>query len=244
IRDLIADPGTIVTRGSTFDNRENLAERFLKQILKRYEGTRLGRQELEGEILDDVPGALWTLAMLDELRIKKPSDIPEMQRIVVAIDPAVTSTKNSDETGIVVAGRGTDGRGYVLEDLSGRFSATDWAKRAVEAYHRWQADCIVAEVNHGGDLVETVLRTIDENIPIKQVRASRGKAKRAEPVAALYEQGKVSHVGAFKELENQMITPTPAGTEGHDDRVDALVWALTELMITDNDPDEIIIGWL
>lgn len=244
IRDLIADPGTVVTRGSTFDNRENLAERFLNQILTKYEGTRIGRQELYGEILDDVPGALWTLALLDSLRINKPSDIPEMKRIVVAIDPAVTSTKNSDETGIVVAGLGVDGRGYVLEDLSGRFSANDWGKRAIEAYHRWQADCIVAEVNHGGDLVESLLRTIDANVPIKQVRASRGKAKRAEPVAALYEQGKVSHVGAFKELENEMIMTTPAGTEGHDDRVDALVWALTELMLVDNDPDEIIIGWL
>src|SRR5690606_1996644 len=149
VRDLIDDPDTIVTRGSTYDNAQNLAETFLRQMEQKYEGTRLGRQELFAEVLDDVPGALWNRKMLDELRVKK---APDMTRIVVAIDPAVTSGEESDETGIVVAGKGVDGDGYILEDLTCRMSPDGWARRAIQAYHKYEADRIVAEVNQGGDM--------------------------------------------------------------------------------------------
>lgn len=228
VRKLVNDPETVVTRGSTYENAANLPPSFLKEIRDKYEGTRLGRQEIYAEILDDVPGALWNRTMLDELRVKK---APELIRIVVAIDPAVTSGENSDETGIIVAGKGVDGHGYVLEDLSCRMSPDGWATRAVNAYHKYEADRIVAEVNNGGDLVETTIRTVDRRIPYKAVRASKGKRTRAEPIAALYEQGKIHHVGSFPLLEDQMCNFTPDGYDGSPDRVDALVWALTELML-------------
>lgn len=216
-----------VTRGKTSDNASNLAAPFLAKIHERYAGTRLGRQELNGEILGDLPGALWTLSSLDTYRL---SEAPECGRIVVAVDPAVTSTDASDEHGIVVAG--LDGqRGIVLEDGSIKGSPTAWAKRAISLYRTWQADGIVVEVNQGGDMVAHTLRTIDPNVKIIEVRATRGKHVRAEPIAALYEQGKIAHVGSFSELELQMCHMTGAGYEGEGspDRVDALVWALTEL---------------
>jgi phage terminase large subunit-like protein len=223
IRDLIADPSTVVTRGSTYDNRANLAPQFLDQIVKRYEGTRLGRQELAGELLLDVPGALWTLAMFDERR-----SAPDLKRIVVAIDPAASSNEDSDETGIIVAGQGIDGDWYVLADRSGIFAPDEWAKRAIAAYDEFDADRILAEVNNGGEMVAAVLRTVRDHIPFTAVHASRGKAIRAEPIASLYAQGRVWHTQPFDTLEDQLVSWTPdSGTSP--DRLDALVWALTEL---------------
>lgn len=228
IRELLAAATTVVTRGSTYENAANLAPAFLEQIVTKYKGTRLGRQELDGEVLDDVPGALWTRKVLDDLRR---TTAPELVRVVVAIDPAVTSGEDSDETGIVVAGRGADGHGYVLADLSCRMSPDGWARRAVNALQDHKADRIVAEVNNGGDLVERVIRTVERTVPYKAVHASRGKRVRAEPIAALYEQGKVHHVGSLPDLEDQMCTYLPEGSDKSPDRVDALVWALTELML-------------
>jgi phage terminase large subunit-like protein len=216
-----------VRKGTTFDNAANLAPSALAEFRQRYEGTRLGRQELFAEILDDVPGALWNRAMLDESRAKEaPRDL---QRIVVAIDPATTSGEDSDETGIMVVGRSEPGHFFVLEDLSCRLSPDGWARRAVSAFDKWQADRIVAEANQGGEMVENVIRTVRPNLPVFLVRASRGKRTRAEPIAALYEQGKVHHVGGFAELEDQMCSFAPDLVDGSPDRVDALVWGLTEL---------------
>ena len=232
IRELMADTGTVTTRGSTYDNRAHLAPDFFARIIKRYEGTRLGRQELNAEMLDDVEGALWTGELIEAARVAKP---PDMERIVVAIDPATTSSEDADETGIVVAGRGVDGDCYVLRDLSCRLSSNGWGNRAINAYREYKADRIVAEVNNGGDLVEDVIRVIDRNVPYKAVHASRGKVVRAEPISALYEQKRVHHVGVFAELETQMCSFVPDHLDGSPDRVDALVWALTELMV-DREP--------
>jgi predicted phage terminase large subunit-like protein len=232
IRSIAAASNTVVTKGRTFDNAANLAPSFIKSIRDRYEGTRLGRQELEAEILDDVPGALWTRAMFDDNRI---SSAPEMQRIVVAVDPSGTKgeSDDGDSIGIVVAGRGVDGRGYVLADRSCKLSPDGWGRRAVAAYHEFSADRVIGEDNFGGAMVEHVIKTADRMVSYKAVKASRGKVVRAEPVAALYEQGKVSHVSALPHLEDQMSAFTPSGYMGEasPDRADALVWALTELMI-------------
>lgn len=227
IKALLADPTTHVTRGSTYDNRANLPAAFLAQILSRYEGTRLGRQELHAEILEDVEGALWTHALIDSHRV---SEAPELRRIVVAIDPAVTATEGSDETGIVVAGVGADGHGYVLADASGRYTPLMWARKALTLYELHRADRIVAETNNGGDLVEINLRTVQQQVPLKRVHASRGKVTRAEPIAALYEQGRVHHVGILGQLEDQLTSWVPGN--GSPDRLDALVWALSDLMLT------------
>lgn len=217
-----------VTRGSTMANRANLAASFLERIQNRYAGTRLGRQELEAEILGDLPGALWSMVSLDAHRLR---DQPPLKRVVVAVDPAVTNTETSDEHGIIVAGIADDQRGIVLEDASIAGSPSDWAKRAVSLYRSYQADGIVVEVNQGGDMVAHTIRTIDPNVNIIEVRASRGKHVRAEPISALYEQGKIAHVGSFAALEGQMTQMTTTGYEGDGspDRVDALVWAFTEL---------------
>ena len=235
IREFVAreGQGVAVTRGSTFDNRANLAPGFFKAIVKRYEGTRLGRQELNAEILDDIPGALWTRAMLDAARVA-PAALPPMQRIVIGVDPAAkpsAATDRTSETGIVVAGLGEDGRGYVLDDLSCRLSPAGWARKVAAAFDRFSADAIVVEINQGGAMVETVLRAERPGLPLRQVRASRGKTVRAEPIAALYEQGRVAHAGAFPALEDQMVQFTPFGIEGDGaaDRVDAMVWALSDL---------------
>jgi predicted phage terminase large subunit-like protein len=228
IRDLLKSPTTHITRGSTRDNEANLAPQFMEQIVGKYAGTRLGRQELEGELLDDVPGALWNRKQLDDLRVDIHS---ELVRIVIPIDPAMTSGEKADETGIVPVGLGADGHGYVLSDLSCRMSPDGWARRAVQAYHELKADRIIAEVNNGGELVENVIRTVDPQVSYKAVHASRGKRVRAEPVAALYEQGKVHHVGMYTDLEDQMCNFTPDGYDGSPDRVDSLVWGLTELML-------------
>lgn len=237
VKALVAAKTSHVTRGSTFDNAANLAPSALQMLKDKYEGTRLGRQELEAEILGDLPGALWSLSTLDAYRLR---ETPQMGRIVVAVDPAVTATEASDEHGIIVAGL-SDQRGIVLEDASLSGSPNEWARRAVSLYRSWSADCIVIEVNQGGDMVAHTIRTIDPNVKIKEVRASRGKHVRAEPIAALYEQGRVAHVGAFPELEAQMTQMTTNGFEGEGspDRVDALVWAMTELFpgMTERAPD-------
>lgn len=232
LREILADTTTVVTRGSTFDNAGNLPTSFLKRLKDRYAGTRLGRQELNAEMLDDLPGALWTRAMFDDPRKAK---APDMQRIVVAVDPSGTggSGDGGDSIGIAVAGLGVDGRGYVLADRTCKLSPAGWGRRAVEAFHEFAADRIVAERNFGGAMVEHVIRTTDAKVAYKEVTASRGKVARAEPVAALYEQGKVSHIGAFPDLEDQCCLIGPDGFigEGSPDRADALVWALTELML-------------
>jgi len=216
-----------VTRGKTMDNAANLAASFMSRIQRRYAGTRLGRQELNAEILGDLPGALWTMATLDTYRLP---DAPECGRIVVAVDPAVTNTEDSDEHGIIVAGIAGD-RGVVLEDASLKGTPMQWARRAISLYHSHGADGIVVEVNQGGDMVAQTLRSVDDRVNIIEVRASRGKHVRAAPIASLYEQGRVAHVGSFPELEAQMTQMTNAGFEGDGspDRVDALVWAMSDL---------------
>jgi len=227
IREFVSrtDGSVVVTRGSTFDNAANLSPAALAELKLRYEGTRLGRQELYGEILTDTPGALWTMDDIDKARIKS---APELTRIVVAIDPAVTSGDDSDETGIVVVGKGIDGRGYVLADRSCRLSPDGWARRAVQAFEDFQADRIVAEKNQGGEMVELTIRSVMPHAPYKGITAKVGKRLRAEPIAALAEQGRISHVGMFEELEDQMVTWLP--DSGHSpDRLDALVHGLAEL---------------
>jgi phage terminase large subunit-like protein len=245
IRDLILDPTTIVTTGTTYDNSANLAPAFLSKIISRYENTRLGRQELYAELLDDTPGALWTRIGIDKARVQKLT--VEIIRIVVAIDPAGSTAEGSDETGIVVAGKGVDGRWYVLEDLSGKYSPDQWGEVAVEAYKRWKADRIVGEVNNGGDMVEAIVRSKDANCSYKGVHATRGKAVRAEPVAALYEQGRVSHVGYLGALEDQMCIFTTdydrVKMKFSPDRMDALVWALNELAIEQSPGDNLLEYW-
>lgn len=233
IRKLINDPDCVVTRGRTYDNAANLASPFLKQIEERYGGTRLGRQELEGEVLDDMPGALWHRELIDSAR--KP-EAPELERIIVAVDPAATSGEEADETGIVAVGfaRDLDGnqRGYVLADRSLRGTPEEWARAAVNLYHELDADRIVAEKNQGGEMVSAVLKTVDRDVPITLVSATRGKVVRAEPVSALYEQGRVHHVGRLDKLEDQMclFTRDADRSPGNSpDRVDALVWGLTHI---------------
>lgn len=232
LKEIMADPATVVTSGSTFDNSANLAASFLDQIRKRYEGTRLGRQELNAEMLDDLPGALWTRSAFDSHRVK---DAPDMSRIVVAVDPSGTGgqSDDGDSVGIVIAGKGIDGRAYVMGDWTCKLSPDGWGRRAVEAYRTYGADRIVAERNFGGAMVEHVIRTVDRAISYKEVTASRGKVARAEPIAALYEQGRVSHVGSLPDLEDQCCLIGPDGFigEGSPDRADAMVWALTELML-------------
>jgi predicted phage terminase large subunit-like protein len=219
-------------RGTTYENRDNLAPMFFQQILQRYQGTRLGRQELEAELLEDNPGALWSSHIIEAARLRS---TPSLVRVVVAIDPAVTSGEDADETGIVVAGKDAGGDAYVLADASGRMQPIEWARTAIAAYRATSADRIVAEVNNGGEMIEATLRIVDPSIPFSAVRASRGKVTRAEPIAALYEQGRVHHVGAFPQLEDQMVAFTAdfdrARLGYSPDRVDALVWALSDLLV-------------
>ena len=249
IRDLVRDPTCVVTRGSSYENRANLAGAFLQQIIKKYEGTRLGRQELNAELLDDVPGALWGRALIEAARSPMGFVMPDLVRVVVAIDPAASSGEDADETGIIVAGKDKDSRGYVLADLSGHHTPIEWARIAVAAYKSHGADRIVAEVNNGGEMVEATLRVVDDNVAYTAVHATRGKVVRAEPVAALYEQSRIRHMGAFTALEDQMCEFTPdldrskpkrdstdpsslgKGGRTSPDRADALVWAFTELLV-------------
>lgn len=221
----------VVTSGSSYENAANLAPAFVEQIIRRYEGTRLGRQEINAELLTDTPGALWTLALLDETRVRETPLF--LKRIVVGVDPAASDGENAAHTGIVVAALSIAGHAYVLEDATASGSPNDWARAVVAAYQKHNADRVVAEINNGGAMVEHTLRTVDRRLPITVVHASRGKLTRAEPVAALYEQGKVHHVGSFIALEDQMTTYDGSGESP--DRMDALVWALTDLMLDEDD---------
>lgn len=226
-----------VTKGKTSDNRSNLAASFLEKIEKRYAGTRLGRQELNAEILGDLPGALWSQSTLDTYR---ENTAPELGRIVVALDPAVTSHEESDEHGIIVAGA-KDQTGYVIGDASIAGTPLDWARTVAMLYHKHGADAVVVEVNNGGDMIAHTLRGVAPDLNIVEVRATRGKHVRAEPIAALYEQGRIRHVGQYPALENQMTQMTNEGYQGDGspDRVDALVWAFTDLFpdMTETVPD-------
>lgn len=231
IKALIADPQTAVTRVSTAANAANLAPGFLDAIVGRYRGTRLGRQELDAELLEDRADALWPRNVIERARLVA---APELRRVVIAVDPPASSGPHADACGIIAAGLGADARAYVLADWTReRVSPLAWARICVAAYRKFEADRIVVEVNQGGELVETVIRQIDPAVPVRAVRATRGKWLRAEPVAALYEQGRVAHVGAFPELEDEMSDFGPDGLTGgaSPDRVDALVWALTDLML-------------
>lgn len=240
LKKLLATPSTFVTRGSTWENKENLSEIFYREVIAPKMGTRLGRQEIEAEILDDLPGALWTRDTLEGCRV---SQMPELSRIVVAVDPSGTrgESDEGDSIGIIVAGKGHDDLCYILADKTCKESPSVWGRRVVDAYNgtwhfdprRVKADRVVAERNFGGAMVEHVIRTVDPDVSYKEVNASRGKVARAEPVAALYEQGRVKHVGAFADLEDQLCM---IGSEGYvgggsPDRADAMVWAVTELML-------------
>ena len=228
IRQLTARDNVLVTRGSTFDNAANLSPAALLQLRDRYEGTRMGRQELYGEILDDVEGALWTNALIDSTRVK---EAPELTRIVVAIDPAVTTGENSDSTGIVGVGKGIDGHAYVMHDRTTRDTPAAWARRAIQLWHDMgEIGTIVGEANQGGDLIEATLRAIEPNVPYRKVNARQGKRLRAEPIAALFEQGRVHMVGTFPELEDEMTGWLP--DSGYSpDRLDAMVHAIADLKL-------------
>uniref|UniRef100_UPI003BA9DFA3 DNA-packaging protein n=1 Tax=Stappia sp. TaxID=1870903 RepID=UPI003BA9DFA3 len=231
VKRLLADPETRVVRAATEANAAHLARGFVSAIRARYAGTRLGRQELDGELVDDRPGALWTREMIESARAER---VPELERIVIAIDPPASSGRRSDACGIVVAGLSGEGIAYVLADASmERARPADWAARAARLWHTHEADCLVAEVNQGGEMVSAVIGGVDPGIPVKAVHASRGKLARAEPVALFYEQGRVRHAGAFPELEDEMADFGPGGLSSgrSPDRLDALVWALGELLL-------------
>lgn len=230
IRDLLDSPSVSVTRGRTLDNAANLSPEFLRDIVARYEGTRLGRQELDAEVLLDVPGALWTWETIERNRR---TEAPHLVRVVVAIDPAASSDEEADETAVAVAGLGEDGHYYVLAVDGYHLTPHGWASRAIDAYDAHRADALIAETNNGGEMVVATLKSVRASLPVRTVTATRGKALRAEPVAALYEQGRVHHVGRLERAEEQM-TAFPVASE-HDDRVDALVYALSALLpATDN----------
>lgn len=182
----------VMVRSSTYENRANLAPEFFSEVIRQYEGTRLGRQELDGELLEDTPGALWNTVILDRTRVAEP---PEMVRIVISIDPSVTSGEYSDECGLIVCGKGIDGDGYILDDESGVMTPNEWARKGISLFHKWRADCIIAETNNGGDLVENTIRGIDPSVPFRKITASRGKHLRAEPISALFEQNRCHLVG-------------------------------------------------
>ena len=228
IRQLMERNDCLLTTGTTFENEENLAASTLNMLKERYEGTTLGRQELYAEVIDAMEGALWKPSIIENKRLKT-VDEETLTNVLVAIDPAVTSHSDSDETGLVVVGKDAENAYYVLEDNSGQYSPDQWGRKAVELYYKYDADKIVAEVNNGGDLVGKLIRTIDEKARYKSVHATRGKMVRAEPIAALYEQGKVHHIGVFPELETQMCTYTGDRPKPSPDRLDALVWGLSEL---------------
>ena len=242
IRDIIRRPDCVITRGRTSDNRQNLAPAFVNTVIKKYEGTRMGRQELEGELLEDVPGALWSNDMIELSRVAEPPC--DFSRIVVGIDPAVSHHEESDETGIVVVAKGSGDykdHVFVLDDRSGRYPAAatnpadrSWPQVAIAAYKDWKADRLVAERNNGGDLVSAAVVQTDKNVPVTVVWASRGKAKRAEPVAMLWEQKRAHMVGLHHVLEDEMTQFQPDDpTASSPNRMDAMVWAVTELVVGD-----------
>lgn len=230
LRALLQMPGLVVTRARSEDNRRNLSPAFLDSVVARYKGTRLGRQELDGELLGDAEGALWSRDLIEKCRVRT---APEMTRIVVAVDPPVTAGPRANACGIVAAGLGADGVCYVLEDRSVHGASPEaWAARAQALYRALKADCLAVETNQGGDLVRSVMAQVDASIPIRAVHATRGKRTRAEPVAMLYEQGRVKHVGAFPELDDEMTSYGAEGFKGRSpDRLDAVVWAVTEVML-------------
>jgi predicted phage terminase large subunit-like protein len=232
IRDLVAREGkdVVITRGTTYENKANLAPQFLRTIVKRFEGSRLGRQELDGELLTDTPGALWSVQILEETRV---TTAPPMQRVVVAIDPSGSGGEDADEAGIIVAGLGLDGQGYVIADLSAQLAPPEWARRAIDAYHVYKADRAIAETNYGADMVIATLAAVDPTVPVKAITSSRGKVLRAEPISTLFEQGRAHLVGTFPQLEDQLTSFTSdynRARDGSPDRCDAMVFALTELM--------------
>lgn len=235
-KELVKDAGTIVTHGTTKDNLKNLSPRFIAEVVKRYEGTRLGRQELEGELLEGNPGALWTLDMIDADRVDAATFwdkiFPTLVRVVVAVDPAVTSNEDSDETGIVTCGKDQQRPPhlYYFDDRSCIERPKGWATKAIAAYKQFNADRIVGETNNGGEMVEETIHNVDPNVPFTAVHASRGKITRAEPISALYEQHRVHHVGVLPALEDQMCDYDPAIATFSPDRMDAAVWAATELI--------------
>lgn len=235
IRRLLKDPGTRVSTGSTYDNASNLSASFIESIRARYEGTRLGEQEIHARVLDEIEGALWNHPLIDKHRRQSP---PDLRRVVVAVDPSGSAKRTADEAGIVVAGLGPcmclgreELHAFVLEDKTGRYSPRDMGRTAIDAYHKWEASRLVAEDNFGGKIVEDLIQLIDPKVAYKAVHASRGKIVRAEPVAALYEQGKVHHVGLHRELEDEMCQYAPLVSTESPGRMDALVWAITDLML-------------
>jgi phage terminase large subunit-like protein len=237
LKAIIARSDTVMTHGTSYDNRVNLTPAYFAEIIRRYEGTRFGRQEINAELLDDVQGALWTRAMLDAARLAQGVSPPQMARVVVGVDPS--GTRGDDDrasVGIVTAGKGIDGLGYVLADFTCALSPAGWGRRIAEAVSAHRADCVVAEGNFGGAMVESVLAAANVGARVKMVTASRGKIVRAEPIAALYEQNRVRHAGAFAALEDQLTALTTDGYvgEGSPDRADAMIWTLTELMLQPN----------
>lgn len=231
IKRLLADPHVAVSRAATGANRFNLAPEFLRSITHAYGGTRLGRQEIDGEIVEESADALWTRAMIEDCRV---ATAPALVRIVVAVDPPASSSQRADSCGLVVAGVDRDGIGHVLEDgTASGVRPHEWAAKAVALYQRFEADALVVEVNQGGEMAESVIREVASDVPVTAVRATRGKYLRAEPVAALYAQGRVRHAGRFPQLEDEMCDFGPTGLSSgrSPDRLDALVWALTHLML-------------
>ncbi len=231
VKRLLVEPHVAVSRAKTQDNHYNLAAEFVRTVTEAYGGTRLGRQELDGEIVEESHDALWTRAMIEVARERL---YPPLARIAVAVDPPASSSQRADRCGLVVAGVDADGLGHVLEDATmAGARPQEWAEKAVSLYRRHEADALVVEVNQGGEMVESIIREVDAGVPVVSVRATRGKYLRAEPVAALYAQGRVRHAGTFPELEDEMCSFGPGGLEGgrSPDRLDALVWALTHLML-------------
>lgn len=226
IKDIKAMSSTITVRGSTYENKDNLPKKYFEQVIAPYVGTRLGQQEIEGKILDDNPNALWTRKMIEDSRVNKH---PNLIRVVIGVDPEASDTETSAETGIIAAGVDDKGHGYILDDKTIRGSPDTWGNAVVTAYYKNKADRTVAEINQGGDMVEYVIHTIDENVAYKGVHAAKAKHIRAEPVAALYEQDRIHHVGNFADLESQLCEWVPGDVSP--DRLDALVWAITELML-------------
>ena len=234
----IERPTCIITTATTYANRVALASAFYTSIINKYEGTRLGRQELRGELIEEMEGALWTRAMVEAARPTKP--LPDMARIVIGVDPAVTANAMSSLTGVVVAGLGVDKRGYVIKDLSGRYTPDRWAKAVVKAFDDYAADRIIAEGNQGGELVRVNLKTVRDNLPVRIVHARHSKQARAEPVAALYEQNRITHCEPMPELEDQCCTWVPLSGDPSPDRLDALVWAVSALMFKATDPPIVV----
>jgi phage terminase large subunit-like protein len=230
IRELMERSSTIVTGGSTYDNLANLAPAFVDEIIQQYEGTALGEQELHAKLLTEAEGALWKRGWIEANRV---TEHPDLDLLVVGVDPAMTSHEDSNETGIVAAGmawiEGVD-HYYVLGDVSGRLTPDRWANGAIDLLEEYEGDWIVGEVNNGGDLVEYTIRTVDPNVPFRQVRASRGKRVRADPVAAIYAQGRGHHVGVFRDLEDQLCNWEPGKNQESPDRLDGLVWAISQMM--------------